>query len=46
MNLWRDVDPGPDVPNTVNVIVEIPKGSRNKFELDKQLGAIKLDRVL
>lgn len=33
-------------PDTVNVIVEIPKGSMNKYEIDKELGVIKLDRVL
>lgn len=31
---------------TVNVLIEIPKGSRNKYELDKKTGRIKLDRVL
>src|SRR3989344_1734374 len=31
---------------TVNVIIEIPRGSRNKYELDKESGRIKLDRVL
>lgn len=46
MNLWRDIPPGPDVPNVVYIVVEIPKGGRNKFEFDKKLGAIKLDRVL
>ncbi len=46
MNLWSDLPPGPEVPNVVNVIVEIPKGSRNKYEYDKKTGAIVLDRVL
>jgi inorganic pyrophosphatase len=46
MNLWHDLDAGPHVPQTVNVIVEIPKGSRNKYELDKSLGMFRLDRVL
>lgn len=31
---------------SVNVLIEIPKGSRNKYEWDEQLGAIKLDRFL
>ncbi|MBI3088993.1 MAG: inorganic diphosphatase [Candidatus Colwellbacteria bacterium] len=31
---------------TINVLIEIPKGSRNKYELDKESGRIKLDRVL
>lgn len=40
------VAPGPDLPRVVNVIVEIPKGRRSKFELDKTTGLIKLDRYL
>ena len=46
MNLWHDLDPGPSVPDVIHVIVEIPKGSRNKYEYHKQTGAFKLDRVL
>ena len=37
---------GPKVPDVVNVIVEIPKGRRSKFELDKVTGLLKLDRYL
>lgn len=33
-------------PQVVPVIVEVPKGSRNKYELDRESGRIKLDRVL
>ena len=36
---------GSDAPNVVNVVVEIQKGSRNKYEMDKETGAIILDRV-
>ena len=46
MHLWHDVPPGPESPAVVNVVVEIPKGSRNKYELNKQSGLIQLDRVL
>jgi inorganic pyrophosphatase len=46
MNLWKELEAGPNVPDLVNVIVEIPQGSRNKFEFDKETGAIRLDRVL
>ena len=46
MNLWHDVSAGDDVPNTINVIVEIPKGSKNKYEIDKESGLIKLDRAM
>ncbi len=37
---------GPKVPEVVNAIVEIPKGRRSKFEIDKVTGLIKLDRYL
>lgn len=46
MNLLNDVPPGKKVPDVVNVIVEIPAGSQNKYEYDKKLGIFKLDRVL
>lgn len=45
-NLWRELEPGPDVPGVINVVVEIPKGSRNKYEYDKEEGVIRLNRVL
>jgi len=38
--------PGPNIPQVINVIVEIPKGRRSKFEIDKSSGLIKLDRYL
>ncbi len=46
INLWHRLSPGPDVPKTVYCIVEIPKGSRNKYEYSKVAGVIKLDRVI
>ncbi|MCI0476106.1 MAG: inorganic diphosphatase, partial [Anaerolineales bacterium] len=46
MNLWHDIPARPDIPNVVHVVVEIPKGSRNKYEFDKKLGTIRIDRVL
>lgn len=45
-NLWRELRPGPDAPEVVYTIVEIPKGSRNKYEYQKANGVIVLDRVL
>ena len=45
-NLWHDLSSGPEVPRVVHVVVEIPKGSRNKYEYDERLGILKLDRVL
>jgi inorganic pyrophosphatase len=41
-----DVAAGPNVPAIVNCIVEIPKGRRSKFEVDKKTGMIRLDRYL
>lgn len=45
-NPWHSVDIGNDVPNVVNSIIEIPKGSKAKYELDKKSGLLRLDRVL
>jgi len=46
MNPWHDVSPGDNTPTTVNAIIEIPKNTRAKYELDKETGLLKLDRVL
>jgi Inorganic pyrophosphatase len=46
MNLWHELESGPSTPDVIHVVVEIPKGSRNKYEYHKQTGAFKLDRVL
>ncbi len=46
MNPWRDLSPGPQPPELVTAIIEIPRGSRNKYELDKDSGLLRLDRVL
>ena len=46
MNLWHDVSLGDNVPEELNVIIEIPKGSKNKYEIDKKTGLIKLDRAM
>ena len=46
LNFWRDLQPGPRVPELVTTVVEIPRGSRNKYELDKESGLLRLDRVL
>ncbi|MEM9294925.1 MAG: inorganic diphosphatase, partial [Planctomycetota bacterium] len=45
-NRYMHVAPGPNPPASVNCIVEIPKGTRNKFEVDKVTGLLKLDRYL
>src|SRR5512142_2128904 len=41
-----DLDPGPDCPEIVRMIVEIPKNSTNKYEYDGNLGVFRLDRTL
>ncbi|NLX08562.1 MAG: inorganic diphosphatase [Chloroflexi bacterium] len=46
INLWHSLPTGPNAPSSVYCIVEIPKGSRNKYEYSKKAGVIKLDRVL
>ncbi len=44
MNLLHDIAPGSS--EKMNVIIEIPKDSKNKYEIDKETGIIALDRVL
>lgn len=41
-----DLDPGPDCPEHVRMIVEIPKNSSNKYEYDCECGVFRLDRAL
>ncbi|OJU25569.1 MAG: inorganic pyrophosphatase [Sphingobacteriales bacterium 41-5] len=43
---WHGVDYGANAPEIVNTIIEIPEGSRAKYEIDKQTGLLKLDRVI
>jgi len=45
-NPWRSVSPGQHIPDVVNAIIEIPRSSRAKYELDKETGMLRLDRVL
>ncbi len=45
-NVWHDVSPERIKPDDFLCVVEIPKGSRKKYELDKETGYIILDRVL
>ncbi len=46
MNRLYDIDPGPDCPEIVRMIVEIPQNSANKYEYDGALGVFRLDRAL
>jgi inorganic pyrophosphatase len=43
---WHSVELGAQAPEVVNAVIEIPKGSKIKYELDKKSGLIKVDRVL
>lgn len=45
-NLWRELPSGPQPPEVVYAIVEIPRGSRNKYEYQEAMGIIKMDRLL
>jgi inorganic pyrophosphatase len=45
-NPWHHVSYGEQAPEVVTAIIEIPEGSKGKFELDKDCGMLKLDRVL
>ena len=46
MNLLHDIDLGKESPEIINVIIEINKGSKNKYEIDKETGLIALDRAM
>ncbi|MEO8762584.1 MAG: inorganic diphosphatase [Bacteroidia bacterium] len=45
-NPWHQVSIGKNYPDVVQAIIEIPKGSKAKYELDKDTGMLRLDRVL
>lgn len=45
-NPWHDVPIGEQAPHVINAIIEIPKDSKQKYELDKETGMLKLDRFL
>lgn len=46
IHAWHDLTPGKEVPKEFHTVIEIPYGSSVKYELDKQSGLIKLDRIL
>lgn len=46
MNLWHEVSIGKNVPKSFHVIIENPRGNKNKYEVDKETGLIKLDRPM
>lgn len=43
---WHGVESGENAPRIVNAVIEIPQGSRQKYEIDKASGLLKLDRVI
>jgi len=45
-NLWSSLSAGPNPPDSIHVVVECLKGDRNKYEYDKDIPGIKLDRAL
>lgn len=46
MNPWHDVSLGENPGRMFNCVIEVPRGSKNKYELDKSTGMLRLDRVL
>src|SRR5438128_438129 len=46
MNAWHDIDLGDRIEQAFRVVIEIPKGSKVKYELDKRTGLLAVDRVL
>ena len=45
-NLWNELPTGPNPPETIHAVIECLKGDRNKYEYEKDLPGIVLDRVL
>lgn len=46
MNIWHDINPNRINPDDFMCVIEISKGSKNKYELDKQTGLLVMDRIL
>lgn len=45
-NIWHDIKPSRITPDDFIAVIEIEKGSKNKYELDKETGSLILDRIL
>jgi len=43
---WHDIELGPEAPRVFQAVIEIPKGGKVKYELDKATGLLRVDRVL
>ena len=46
MNIWHDIDPDRIKPDVFTAVIEISKGSKVKYELDKEVGLLRMDRIL
>lgn len=46
MNIWHDIAKEKITPENFIAVIEIPKGGKNKYEMDKDTGLLRLDRVL
>lgn len=46
MNVWHDIESGRINENKFEALIEIPKGCKGKYELDKETGLLRLDRIL
>lgn len=46
MNIWHDINPGRIKPDDFYAYIEIPSGCKAKYELDKETGLLKMDRIL
>src|ERR1700733_3841595 len=46
MHPWHEVEVGDQAPEIINAIIEVPKGFKAKYELDKKSGLLRLDRIL
>jgi inorganic pyrophosphatase len=43
---WHDVSIGDEAPDEFNIVIEVSKGSKVKYEIDKETGLLKVDRIL
>jgi inorganic pyrophosphatase len=46
MHPWHDVEIGSEAPEIITAVIEVPKGSKVKYELEKKSGLIRVDRIL
>ena len=46
MNIWHDISPKVITKEKFTAVIEIPKGSKVKYELDKTTGLLRMDRIL